>query len=112
MHYYSLFMCEQMNDRRGHRKLRLTSRKHFQPKQKLPKSLRISISMQHVSVLKVSLPIELVNFRVSIPLKSFLDVPLPSVCVLQRRFQSLEKIPQGKFALMKFLSSTVIRVEQ
>ena len=84
-----------MNDRKGHRKLRLTSRKHFKPKPKLPKSLKISISMQHVSVLKVSLPIDLVNFHVSIPLSMFLDSPVPTVCVLHRRLQSLGKIPQG-----------------
>ena len=84
-----------MNDRKGHRKLRLTSRKHFKPKPKLPKSLKISISMQHVSVLKVSVPIDLVNFHVSIPLSMFLDSPVPTVCVLHRRLQSLGKIPQG-----------------
>ena len=98
-----LFMCQQMNDRRGYRKLRLNSRKHFKPKQKLPKNLHVSDSLQHVSVLKLSLPIELVNFQVSIPLTSFLDASAPTVTVLHTRLQSLKKIPEGITFLKKCL---------
>ena len=104
-------MCQQMNDRRGHRKLRLNSRKHFKPKQKLPKNLPVSVSLQHVSVLKVSLPIELGNFQVSIPLTSFLDVSVPTVTVLHTRLQSLKKIPEGITFLKKnVFSCNIIRV--
>ena len=83
-----LMIMKQFDDRRGHRRLKLTSRKHFKPKPKLPKSLRVSISRQHVSVLKVSLPIELVNFRVSVPITSFLSAPALTVHDLYRRLQS------------------------
>ena len=84
-----------MNDRRGHRRLRLTSRKHFKPKLKLPKSLRLSVSKQHVSVLNASLPDDLFNFHVSIPVTSYFNAPVLSVLSLQQRLQSLNKIPQG-----------------
>jgi len=54
-----------------------------------------------MSVLKVSLPIELVNFRVSIPVKSFLNAPALTVYDLHRRLQSLDEIPQGKLYFIK-----------
>ena len=101
-----------MNDRRGHRRLRLTSRKHFKPKPKLPKSLRVSISRQHVSVLKVSLPVELLNFHVSVPVISFLNAPVSSVLNLQQRLQLLDKLPQGKSTCSIICSCTLhIRME-
>ena len=92
-----MLTCKQFNERRGHRRLRLTSQKHFKPKLKLPKRLRVSISKQCVSVLKVSLPIELVNFCVSVPsLSCFLNTSASTVHDLYRRLQSLNKIPPGK----------------
>ena len=76
---------------------KLTSRKHFKA---MPMSLRISISKHNLSVLKVSLLIELVNFSVSIPLSSFLDAPVSDIYVLHKRLQSINKIPSGKCELL------------
>ena len=100
-------MCIQFNDRRGHRRLRLTSRKHFKPKPRIPKSLCVSISRQHVSVLKVSLPIELVNFCVSLPITSLLNAPALTVHDLYRRLQSLNNIPQGKWYYTEVLHVSI-----
>ena len=95
-------LTQPYNDRRGHRRLRLTSRKHFKAKSILSKSSRISISKQKVSELKVSLPIELVNFHVSVPISSFLNASVPNISVLLERLQSLKKIPQGTHFQIEF----------
>jgi len=92
LRYACGLLLVQMNDRKGHRRLRLTSRKHFKPKPKLPKSLWVSISKKHVSVLKVSLPVELLNFHVSVPVTSFLNAPVSSVSNFQQRLQFLDKV--------------------
>ena len=70
-----------MNDRRGHRKLRLHSNKHWQPK---PKRLPVSIPLRDVSVLKVSLP-----------LCSFVDAPVRSLDILHSRLKQCNGIPSG-----------------
>ena len=65
-------------------------------------------------MLKVSLPIELVNFRVSVPLTSFLNAPVPTIIGLNKRLQSFNKIPQGMqevivtFSLSYFNSTLVL----
>ena len=85
----------QLNDRRGHRKLRLDSRKHFKPKPKSkPKSLPISIPLKDVSVLKVSWPL---SFKVSLPLSSFNDTPVESLEKLHCRLKQSNVIPSGKY---------------
>ena len=78
-----------MNDRRGHRKLRLHSNKHWQPK---PKRLPVSIPLRDVSVLKVSLPL---SFQVSLPLCSFVDAPVRSLDILHSRLKQCNGIPSG-----------------
>jgi len=93
----------QYNDRRGHRGLRLTSRKHFKPKPKTPTCLHVSIARQHVSVLKESLPLNLVNLKVSVPLSSFLDGPVPTLSKLYSRLQAANRIPQGKMMISIYL---------
>lgn len=75
-----------MNDRRGHRKLRLCSKKHFQPK---PKRLPVSIPLQDVSALKVSVPL---SFEVSLPMS---DAPVESIEMLHGRLKQSAVIPSG-----------------
>ena len=98
-HCIFAFLCTlsilQLNDRKGHRKLRLDSRKHFKPKPKSkPKSLPISIPLKDVSVLKVSWPL---SFKVSLPLSSFNDTPVESLEKLHCRLKQSNVIPSGKY---------------
>jgi len=78
-----------MNDRRGHRKLRLCSNKHFQPK---PKRLPVSIPLQDVSALKVSVP---PSFKVSLPMSAYTDAPVESIETLHGRLKQSAVIPSG-----------------
>ena len=69
-----------MIDRRGHRKLRLTSRKHFKPK---PKRNRNSS--------------QVLDLRISLPLSAYIDGPVKTVENLQIRLKSYEAVPSGIF---------------
>ena len=75
-----------MNGRRGHRKLRLTSRKHFRPKPKQStKSLVVSDSVPAFSL----------RLCVTLPLSSYTDAPLVSTDILHHRLKKCEAIPSG-----------------
>ena len=60
-----------MNDRRGHGKLRLTSRKYFKPKPK-----RSTVTSDPV------VPAAPVSLNVALPLSAFTDVPVVSTDIL------------------------------
>lgn len=89
-----------MNDRRGHRKLRLCSKKHYETKKYFPKQLLVSIPKRTVNILKVSLPINLVNFRLSLPLSVYTDLPVTSLDILHRRLKQSGVIPQGTLTIL------------
>lgn len=83
-----LLIVVQMNDRRGHRKLRLCSRKKYQSKRRLPlkkQSLLISIPLKNISI----------PFLVSLPLSSYTDGPVVSVDLLHVRLEHCKIIPSG-----------------
>ena len=80
-----LFLFFQYYDRRGKRPLRLTSRKHFQPK---PKRLRVSIPLREVSVLKVS-----------VPLSAFRDAPVETLETLHSRLKECAVFPTGMYTV-------------
>ena len=88
-------------DRRGHSKLRLSSQKHHKPKPKfsrsrsLPTSLRLSIPLKNVNVLKVSLPLDLVSFKVSFPRSAYTSALLDSIDHLHDRMQCSKELPSG-----------------
>jgi len=80
-----------MNDRRGHRKLRLTSRKHFKPKKScdVPET---SNDMQFKSIGDVE---EVNELMISLPLSVYSDNPTSSVESLQTRLRSYGTLPSG-----------------
>ena len=90
------FDSNMMRERKGHRKLRLCSKKHYEKKKYFPKTLPVSIPRRTVCILKVSLPINLVSFRVSLPLSAYSDSPVKSVDILHNRMIHLRTVPQGK----------------
>ena len=65
-----------MNDRRGHRKLRLTSRKHFKPKPKQVQN-RVPISL--------SQELQPPDLKISLPLQAYIDGRVKSVDSIQNR---------------------------
>ena len=69
-----------MNDRRGHRKLRLTSRKHFKPKPKGP----LKEQQQH-----------LLDFKLSLPLAAYTEAPVKSLDILHGRLKKCAIVPVG-----------------
>lgn len=77
-----------MNDRRGHRKLRLTSRKYFKPKPK-PKRVHDSIPV------RLSQELEPPDFIISLPLEVYVDAPVTSINILQNRLKSCGTMPSG-----------------
>lgn len=78
--YKLLGVIKSMIDRRGHRKLRLTSRKHFKPKPKIKQPTLDGISVEarpkepEPTCLKVSLPVE-----------AYINSPVDSITKLQDR---------------------------
>ena len=81
-----------MRERKGHRKLRLCSRKYYEKNKYFPKKL-VSIPRRAVCILKVSLPVNLVSFRVSLPISAFCESPVTS---LHNRMMLLRAVPQSK----------------
>ena len=76
-----------MNDRRGHRKLRLTSRKHFKPKPKQVQN-RVPISC-------LSQELQPPELKISLPLQAYVDGHVKSVDSLQNRVRKCGAIPSG-----------------
>ena len=81
-----------MRERKGHRKL---SRKYYENKY-FPKKLLVSIPRRAVCILKVSLPVNLVSFRVSLPISAFSESPVASLDILHNRMMLLRAVPQSK----------------
>lgn len=84
--------------RSGHQRFRLSSKKNAERKKynQEPSSLPVSIPLNNaISVFKVSSPIELLSFKVSIPRELFLDSPANSVDTLKSRLVAAEAIPDG-----------------
>ena len=79
-----------MIDRRGHRKLRLTSRKHFKPK---PKVRRPTLDGINVEVqAKEPQPTCL---KASLPIQAYINSPVDSITKLQDRLQRYGCISSG-----------------
>lgn len=75
-----------MNDRRGHRKLRLTSKKHFKPK---PKRIRNSIPT------RLSPELEQTDYQISLPLEAYVNAPVNCLNSLLNRLKNCGTIPSG-----------------
>lgn len=95
-----------MRERRGHRRLRMTSKKHYETKKYFPKQLLVCIPRREVSILKMSLPLNLLRFHMSLPLTHYTDSALASIDILYNRLKKLEMIPSG-IALMEYCISLV-----
>ena len=76
----------EMIDRRGHRKLRLTSRKHFRPK---PKRVHDSIGIEQSKEVQPS------SLNISFPISAYVNAPVSSLNNLRNRLKSYGAIPSG-----------------
>ena len=76
-----------MIDRRGHRKLRLTSRKHFKPK---PKRVCETIAVKQPQ--EVQPP----SLKISLPVTAYINAPVSTIDNLKDRLKSYEAIPSGQ----------------
>ena len=94
-------------DRRGHCKLRLSSQKHHKPRPKrskvLPTSFLVSIPLKNVNVFRVSLPLDLVSFKVSFPRSAYTDALLESIDHLHDRVQCSKELPSGIVKLCVYI---------
>ena len=86
-----------MNDRRGHRRLRLCSRKRYQPKprkQQLHKeeNFLVSISLSNISI----------SFKFTLPLSSYTDGQVVSLNLLHNRLECCGSLPSGMIFLLCF----------
>ena len=88
-----------MNQQRiGHRRLRLCSKKNAERKKFSLKhsTLPVSIPLSDaISVFKISLPIDLLSFNISLPVEAFLASPASSLDTLKARLAATEAIPPG-----------------
>ena len=82
-----------MNDRRGHCKLRLTSRKHFKPKPK-----RCSNTVERKTASIPGLNEQFLDCNISLPLSAYTDASVKSVDVLYNRVKSCAIISSGRLA--------------
>lgn len=101
-----------MADRRGHRKLRLCSNKHYERKKYFPKKLLVSIPRMNVNILKVSIPLRLLSYNVSLPLSVYTELPAPSLEIMQRRIQQLGILSEGtmKLVALTYLTFYIFRM--
>jgi len=86
-----------MIDRRGHRKLRLTSRKHFKPKPKRLQTRAVPVNETPCPQAN-ELPSpqeELTSLKISLPVSSYMDSPLRRIDELLGRLKKQRNIPPG-----------------
>jgi len=103
-----------MIDRRGHRKLRLTSRKYFKPKPKQSQTKDAENEAQCPQVAK--LPCPLANkppcppeeLKISLPVSSYADSPLTAIDELRGRLKKQGSIPSGTYTLEKVILSIAV----
>ena len=110
--YLNGFLENEMADRRGHRKLRLCSNKHYERKKYFPKKLLVSIPRMNVNILKVSIPLRLLSYNVSLPLSVYTELPAPSLEIMQRRIQQLGILSEGtmKLVALTYLTFYIFRM--
>ena len=84
-----------MNERRGHRKLCLCNTKNYERKKYYQKKLLVSIPKDVISVLRVSIPINLLSFRVLLPLSAYTVLPALTLEVLHNRMHQLNTMSEG-----------------
>ena len=78
-----------MTERRGHRKLRLCSRKRYECNKYRLKSLVITIPLAKVNVFT--------ELAVSIPVAMFHEAASPNITNLLNRIKQVDALPQGLF---------------
>ena len=104
-----------MKEGRGHRKLRLCSNKHYEKKKyfKEPKNLIISIPRETVSILRISIPLNVLSLNVSLPISAYTGCPISSLEVLYHRLKSLGTILNGihLYILYMCVEYVICRVE-
>ena len=117
------FLCScicfgRMNQQRiGHRRLRLCSKKNAERKKFSLKhsTLPVSIPLSDaISVFKISLPIDLLSFNISLPVEAFLASPASSLDTLKARLAAIytEAIPPGLLFICTCTSCTAcLRLE-
>jgi len=88
-----------MIDRRGHRKLRLSSKKHFKPKlkQRAPVIARV-IDVE-------ATPKKPTCLEVSLPADAYINAPVSSISNLQDRLERYGGIPSGILIRMQLAVS-------
>ena len=89
-----------MSERKGHRKLRLCSNKYYEKKKYWPKLLTVSIPRKAVSILRVSIPLNLLSLHVSLPISAYTGCPISSLEVLYHRLQCLGTILNGMVCIV------------
>ena len=62
----------------------------------MPKRLLVSVPRRHVSILRVSIPLQQLPFRISLPLSAYTEGSVWSVDALHDRLQNLGILPDGK----------------
>ena len=88
-----------MSERKGHRKLRLCSRKRYELNKYRPKSLEIKVPLAEVNVFA--------ELAVSIPVAMFHKAVSPNIANLLCRLKQLDALPQGLFLVYCLLKSNL-----
>ena len=83
-----------MIERRGHRKLRLTSRKHFNPKPKRAQNRTASVD-ETPPADELYVHKKPSSLKISLPISSYMDSPLRSIDELLGRLKKQGSIPSG-----------------
>jgi len=71
-----------IRERRGHRKLRLCSTKYYEKKKYCTKILIVSIPGERVSILRISIPLNVLSLCLSFPISSYTGCHISSLEVL------------------------------
>ena len=83
--------------RTGHRKFRLSHRKNEERKKSSQvTSLEVSISLNEaLSIFKVSVPLDLLSYKVSLPLSAVTESPVRSLATLHSWTKLTKALPAG-----------------
>ena len=78
-------------------KFRLSVHRKNEVRKKYGCLYRVRIPLHAVSVFTVSIPIDKLSFRISLPRSLYLDAPVSSLQMLQNRILAGRVLPSGKW---------------
>ena len=82
-------------------KLRLSVHRKNEQRKKYGVLYRVRVPRDIVSIMPVSIPLDVLPYRVSLPLSSFSASPVCSISTLRKRTFEMKLLPQGDWVVQQ-----------